>query len=227
MDPASQPLLVDATVSGSAAAAAAADHSSAGQSQPQHFCARCSSELGLHHHDDPKRKDLRKIRIFVAIILSILMFAFSVVEMATAWQFHSPSILMLFVALWLVVTVVLLGILLYMGHRRHILGRTSIQIYILCGLACSWIIFMVAMMTQNLNACGWSSGISGLTCDMFTLVHLLSWVLIITLSSAAYVTYRRAVAIHGTALVAVQAPSPLIEAWRLSDIADVEGTIKI
>jgi len=200
----------------------------------QHFCARCSSELELQHGytDSKKKSNLRAKLIFVAIVLSFMIFAFAVAEMATAGYFDSPTILQLFVALWTGVTITILSFLLYMGCRRpspdqsrHPLGRTPIQIYILCALAVTWIIFMIAMMTQNPVVCArWYGPVP---CGMFTTAHVLSWFLIIALFWAAYATYRRAVAIHGTSSVVIQTPPPLVEAWRLSDVADGEGAIKI
>jgi hypothetical protein len=48
--------------------------------------------------------------------------------------------------------------------------------------------------------------------------------------SAAYATYRRAVAVHGTELVRPP-PPPMVPAWRLSGVADnetiSEGVLKI
>ncbi|KAJ7509714.1 hypothetical protein B0H11DRAFT_1256114 [Mycena galericulata] len=198
--------------------------------RPPHFCTRCSSELESRQgHKDAKVNSHRHLFIIrlllsiLAILISCLMFAFAVVVLAASRYFHATRILQLFVALWTDVTITSLILLLYMGRRRetpHPLGRTTVQIYVLLGLACSWIIFMVAMLTQNEIACGWGS----IICGFFTAVHVLSWILVITLLLAAYVTYRRAVAIHGSKIVVVPSHVP---AWRLSDIADGEGAIKI
>ncbi|KAJ7509728.1 hypothetical protein B0H11DRAFT_2270110 [Mycena galericulata] len=204
----------------------------AGHAAPHHFCARCSEELALYRGipGPPKISNRRRILILVAILLSILMFAFAVVVMSTPRRFGSPIVLQLFVAHWAVITIVFLGVLLYMGRRRetpHPMALTSVQIYVLIGLACSWIVFIIAMLTQNGTACHtWKY--SHLTCGFFTTVHVLSWFLAIILFLAAYATYRRAVTIHGTALVTVPAPPPpKVEAWRLSNIGDEEGAIKI
>lgn len=88
-----------------------------------------------------------------------------------------------------------------MGRRRESrrkLGRTNVQIKVMSALAFSWIstqtsglhskhlltipvpVFMVAMMTQNREACHhnlWRP--TSETCGFFTTVHILSWFLII------------------------------------------------
>ncbi|KAJ7117489.1 hypothetical protein C8R44DRAFT_854368 [Mycena epipterygia] len=151
------------------------------------------------------------------------MFAFSVAEMSTGWRFLSPSILQTFVALWTDVTVIVLAVLLYMGRHREPrpkLGHAIVQIRVLCALACSWIIFLVAMISQNGIACGW--GFSHATCGLFTTVHVLSWFLLFVLFAAAYATYHRAVTIHGTVMVPLPAPPPMIPAWYLASVADGE-----
>ncbi|KAJ6517798.1 hypothetical protein DFH09DRAFT_233093 [Mycena vulgaris] len=206
----------------------ASEGENASRSPPQHFCARCSSELESHQdHKEPKPWTPRHILIIVAMVLSTLMFTFSVAEMATAYRFESPSILQVFVALWTDVTMSFLGLLLYMGLRhesRRKLGRTDVQIKAMSALAFSWIIFMLPMMAENPEAChGWRT--TSETCGLFTTVHTLAWFLIIVLFGAAYATYRRAITIHGNRMVPL--PAPLVPAWRLSDIADSEGAIKI
>ncbi|KAJ7157510.1 hypothetical protein C8R43DRAFT_996695 [Mycena crocata] len=112
-----------------------------------------------------------------------------------------------------------------MGRRRNTsrkLGRTVVQIRLICALGFSWIIFIIAMLGLNKMACGWS----GATCILFTMDHVLAWFLSTALFSAAWATYRRAVTIHGTNMVPIPTPRPFTAAWRLSDIAD-EGAIKI
>ncbi|KAJ7509733.1 hypothetical protein B0H11DRAFT_1256819 [Mycena galericulata] len=146
----------------------------------QHFCARCSSELesqqGYKDHRDHV-KSRRNFLLILAILLSCLMFAFSVVV-----SVFSLSILQVFVTLWTAGTVISLGLLLYMGRRResrHPLGRTNVQIHALCGLACSWIIFMPALLGENITLCQWG----GLSCGFVTTIHVLAWLLIITRTS--------------------------------------------
>ncbi|KAJ7117476.1 hypothetical protein C8R44DRAFT_790804 [Mycena epipterygia] len=144
--------------------------------------------------------------------------------MSTVHGFTSPSVLQIFVALWLYATVTLLAILLFMGRRQEsspMLGRTIVQIRALCALACSWIIFMVAMATQNGMACERWSWAADATCGLFTTVHVLSWFLIFVLFAAAYATYSRAVTIHGVQVMV------LVPAWQLANIADGQGAIKI
>ncbi|KAJ7157517.1 hypothetical protein C8R43DRAFT_948908 [Mycena crocata] len=136
------------------------------ESPLQHFCARCSSY---------KASETYGVR-HVAIILSVVVFIFSVSEMSTAWGFGPPSILQLFVAIWADVTITVLVLLLHMGRRRNTsrkLGRTVVQIRLLCALGFSWIIFIIAMVGLNKMACGWS----GATCILFTMDHVLVWFL--------------------------------------------------
>ncbi|KAJ7103799.1 hypothetical protein C8R44DRAFT_987998 [Mycena epipterygia] len=197
-------------------------------SQPHHLCARCSSDLASQDYKGSKSLTLRHILISVAIALSCMMFILSVAEMGSAWRFKAPSIVQLFVALWTDVTITFLALLLYAGRRgdsRPTMGRTTVQIHVLTALACSWIIFMVAMLTQNSGACAWRSGPAA--CGLFTTVHVLSWFLIFVLFTAAYATYRRAVTIHGTTMVPLPVTPTLVPAWRVSHIAGGEGSVKI
>ncbi|KAJ7763590.1 hypothetical protein DFH07DRAFT_812541 [Mycena maculata] len=224
MDSETQPLLSDVAEAGLDHA-----HPEAGPSQSQHICARCSSELEWDKgNKESKANIIRRILICAAIVFSVTIFALAVAEMSTDRRFRSPSILQLFVALWADVTITMLIILVYMGRRRdrhHKLGRTSVQIHVLCALAFSWIVFMLAMTAENSSACEW--GTSKTSCKLFTAVRALSWSLIVILFSAAYATYRRAVIMHGTNMVIISAPPPQVAAWRLSYITDGGGAIKI
>ncbi|KAJ7117475.1 hypothetical protein C8R44DRAFT_879038 [Mycena epipterygia] len=226
MDSDTQPLLADADLG-----PVPVDRSDAGRSQPHHVCARCSSHLESQDYKGSNTWTHRHRLIIAAIVICCIMFALSVAEMSTVRHFTSPSVLQVFVSLWLYVTVTLLAILLFMGRRQEsspMLGRTIVQIRVLCALACSWIIFMIAMATQNGRACqryNWAT--SPATCGLFTTVHVLSWFLFLVLFAAAYATYSRAVTIHGAVMVPVPAPPPLVPAWQLANIADGQGAIKI
>ncbi|KAJ6560681.1 hypothetical protein B0H10DRAFT_2118966 [Mycena sp. CBHHK59/15] len=84
-------------------------------------------------------------------------------------------------------------------------------------LRCFTVVLVIAMVTQNTAACHhW--GTSHAFCGLYTTSHVLSWFLAITLFGAAYAVYRRAVTIHGAALVPRPGPPPLVAAWRLSDV---------
>ncbi|KAJ7640900.1 hypothetical protein DFH06DRAFT_625084 [Mycena polygramma] len=195
MDSENQPLLADIDTHD--------DHSNAGRSQSQeHLCTRCSSELS----SNPKLgcwTNLRLILFSVAILFSVTIFALLVAQMAVA----SASVIGIFVVIWTDVTITTLAVLLFMGRRRNAhrkLGRTVTQIRVLCALAVSWLFLMVGMIAQNphRSVCGgiiiWYDIDS---CGLFTSAHVLSWFLIITLFSAAFATYRKAVTTHGTAMV--------------------------
>ncbi|KAJ7699041.1 hypothetical protein B0H17DRAFT_1049975 [Mycena rosella] len=213
-----QPLLVDAPPS-----------TDVDNGQLQHYCARCSSQLESHQDNKESQPwTMRHSLIIVAIILSSVIFIFSVVEMSTGRVFRGPSILQIFVVIWTDMTITFLALLLYMGRRRQAgrrkLGRTVAQVRVLCALASSWTIFMTIMMALNPRACGWYS--NDVVCGLFTTIHVFTWFLIITLFWAAYATYRRAVTIHGTNMVPLPT-TPMVSAWRLSNIADGEGAIKI
>ncbi|KAJ7464520.1 hypothetical protein FB451DRAFT_1403191 [Mycena latifolia] len=202
-------------------------HGNAGGTDPQHLCARCSSELESNQdYKGPKTGTLRRVLIIVALVLGSLIFFFDVLIMGLG----AFSVLQLFIALWIDVTITTLGLLLYMGRRRKSpgngklarLGGTAAQIRVLCALGFSWILFISGTMKLNARFCNWGS----VACGLFTTIDVLIWILMIVLFSAAYATYRRAVAIHGTNMVPILTP-PMVAAWRLSDIADGEGAIKI
>ncbi|KAJ6581997.1 hypothetical protein B0H19DRAFT_521977 [Mycena capillaripes] len=119
---------------------------------------------------------------------------------------------------------------LYMGHHRNSgrkFGRTTVQVLVLCGLAVFWLFLSGVMVPVNSQYCelrGWRR--RGDSCRLFTAAHVFTWLLIVSLFSAAYATYRRAVNIHGRTLVPLPAP-PMVAAWRISNVADREGAIKI
>ncbi|KAJ7613425.1 hypothetical protein FB45DRAFT_938329 [Roridomyces roridus] len=213
------------------------ESSSSSTSHKHHdFCVRCSSELETPHGLDvegvgARRKpwNSRIICISGALLFTILLFSFSVVHMAAARRFLSPSVLVLFVALWLIVTFAALGLLLFMGaqHQRHVLSRTTVQIRILLALGLSWIPFIVGLRLENHSACdGYYQ--NRLSCGMFTTVNVLSWFLVAGLLASAYATYHRARSLHGSELVPVVI-TPLVPAWRLSNVGDGpgKGAIKI
>ncbi|KAJ7455759.1 hypothetical protein FB451DRAFT_1564795 [Mycena latifolia] len=156
-----------------------------------------------------------------------MIFILAVAEVITGAGPRSPSILQIFVALWTDLTFTFLALLLYTASRREpseSLSRPAAQIFVLSGLGFSWIVFILAMLTQTLRACAGDL----VACSLFTTIHLLSWFLMITLFSAAYATYRMAADdSHGASMVLPTAGPHFVEAWRLSNNADSEGAIKI
>ncbi|KAJ7289203.1 hypothetical protein C8J57DRAFT_1276980 [Mycena rebaudengoi] len=195
------------------------------QSQHEHFCARCSTAMGSEARPPNHRR-----KLLYAACLAVVIFAFAIAAMCTAWQFEKPSIVQLFVALWSVPTIAVLVILYCMSRIRDspvpVLSNTLNQVCIVSALGLTWFILVVAMLTQNTEICtGW--GKSHVGCAMFTTSHVFSWVLFIALFYTAYAIYSRAVAIHGAALVPLPGPPPVIAAWKLSVVADDEGVIKI
>ncbi|KAJ7666268.1 hypothetical protein DFH06DRAFT_1386413 [Mycena polygramma] len=196
------------------------------QSQ-EHLCTRCSCEL--NSKTSPKssscQTNSRLILFCVAILFSVIIFALLVAQMAVA----SVSVIGIFVVIWTDVTITTLAVLLHMGRRRNAhrkLGRTVTQIRLLSALGVSWLLLMVGMIVQNphRSVCGgrWYDIDS---CGLFTSAHVFSWLLIVTLFSAAFATYRKAVATHGTDMVPLPSP-PLIPAWRLSTVADVSNVAR-
>ncbi|KAJ7073435.1 hypothetical protein B0H15DRAFT_869053 [Mycena belliarum] len=152
----------------------------AGPPEPQHFCARCSSELELNQKV-PKKWTSRLVLIVVSMILSVLMFAFAVAQMAVVHGLYGAStILELFVALWTSVTLIILGTLLYKGGRnsKDKLGRTTFQIKVLCALGVSWIGFLSGLTALNHEACNWIQ-----TCGLHTTVNVLTWLLVFACKS--------------------------------------------
>ncbi|KAJ7614480.1 hypothetical protein FB45DRAFT_937037 [Roridomyces roridus] len=215
------------------------ESSSSSTSHKHHdFCMRCSSELETPHGLDvegvgARRKpwNFRIICISGALLFTILLFSFSVVHMAAARRFLSPSVLVLFVALWLIVTFAALG-LLRVPTTLNLFSlaadiRTTVQIRILLALGLSWIPFIVGLRLENHSACdGYYQ--NRLSCGMFTTVNVLSWFLVASLLASAYATYHRARSLHGSELVPVVI-TPLVPAWRLSNVGDGpgKGAIKI
>ncbi|KAJ7792415.1 hypothetical protein B0H14DRAFT_2931411 [Mycena olivaceomarginata] len=150
---------------------------------------------------------------------------------------EKPNVITVFATIWTHVTIGVLFLLLWLGRRcysHHRLGRTVTQIHVLCALAVSWLFLMAGIITLNTNTnsmCGWHWYNRSDCRRLFYAAHAFSWILIITLFSAAYATYRRAVAVHGTELVRPP-PPPMVPAWRLSGVADnerptSEGALKI
>ncbi|KAJ6588821.1 hypothetical protein B0H19DRAFT_1057937 [Mycena capillaripes] len=211
MDSENQPLLADVEVHN--------DHPNAGHSPSQQLCSRCSSHLDSKSDSADHKMILRHILFAVAILLSVTIFSLLVAQMAV----NSPD-----------VTVSILAVLLHMGRRRNFhrkLGRTVTQIRVLCALAISWILLLVGMIAMNSSPsiCGrwWNAD----SCALYSSAHGLAWVLVVVLFAAAYATYRRAVAMHGTVMMPIPV-TPVVSAWRLSSIADspatvTEGSIKI
>ncbi|KAJ7169136.1 hypothetical protein C8R43DRAFT_119063 [Mycena crocata] len=110
---------------------------------------------------------------------------------------------------------------MYFGRRHqshHKLSRTVVQTYVLCALGFPWIFFVLGVVSLNSSGdiCGWNRR----SCGLFTAAHFLSWVLVVVLFSAAYATYRRAVAFHGSTIVPVASS---VAAWRISGVAEGPG----
>ncbi|KAJ7210474.1 hypothetical protein GGX14DRAFT_450837, partial [Mycena pura] len=176
MDSESQPLLADMEDNH---APVVPSRSDAARSEPQHICARCSSELDLRRGYEPGVDVyLRIALIFAAIVLCIAIFIFAVLLVA-ARRFHASQVV---AAIWADVTIAVLAILVYAGRHRkshhagHKLGRTTTQIHVLCGLAVSWTVLTVGLIVQNSRACAHDR--TG--CGLFTTAHVLAWFLIIT-----------------------------------------------
>ncbi|KAK7039517.1 hypothetical protein R3P38DRAFT_480908 [Favolaschia claudopus] len=192
------------------------DDSNAGRSQA-HICSRCASEM------DSSPLTARHILIVLAVFWCILIFSLIVGHMAVGERANVVSV---FVAIWTHVTLAVLILLLCLGRRRYShlrLSRTVSQIRVLCGLATSWLLLMCGIITLTANPdsmCGyWNRG----DCRrLFYAAHAFSWILIVTLFSAAFATYRRAVKLYGKTKV-MPPPPPMIPAWRLSGVADSEG----
>jgi len=205
-----------------------ANQSNAGRSQVPHLCSRCSNELDTHSY----KITLRHILLFVAIVFCVTIFSLLVGHMAVGKR---PTVVSVFVAIWTHVTLAVLVLLLCFGRRRHAhrkLGRTVTQIRVLCALAVSWLFLMGGMIALNTDPdsmCGWWNrggwwNDRGDCRKLFSAAHAFCWILIVTLFSAAYATYRRAVTMHGTAMV-LPPPPPMVPAWQLSGVADTEGAI--
>ncbi|KAF7356241.1 hypothetical protein MVEN_00955600 [Mycena venus] len=193
--------------------------SSAASPQTEHLCTRCSAQLGSKDYNQ-STITWRLVLMLVAIFLCASVFSLLVAQMADQGQ---ASVSGVFATIWTDVTVTVLAILLYMGRRPgRWLGRTPVQVHVLCALGFSWILLIVGMIPENHYQCIWS----GTSCGLFTTAHVLTWFLAIALFGAAYATYRRAVKIHGATMVPDPSP-PMVAAWRLANVGDNEGAIKI
>ncbi|KAJ6582004.1 hypothetical protein B0H19DRAFT_1061481 [Mycena capillaripes] len=163
----------------------------------------------------------------MAILFSIIVFSLLAGHMGE--EGGATAVGILATVIWTPVTVATLIFLLYMGHRRNSgrkFGRTTIQVLVLCGLAVFWLFLSGVMIPVNSHYCVLRAWVREESCHLFTAAHVFAWLLIVSLFSAAYATYRRAVNIHGNTLVPLPAP-PMVAAWRISNVADSEGVIKI
>ncbi|KAJ7625631.1 hypothetical protein FB45DRAFT_921889 [Roridomyces roridus] len=102
------------------------------------------------------------------------MTGLSLVQTASAWRLRSANTLAVyFIALWLLITVVWLGTLLSRGNRYQ---QGAIHTHIICGLACFWILFVVAIVAEDSSVCSPSK----LSCGLLTVLRILSWLPIVT-----------------------------------------------
>ncbi|KAF8216993.1 hypothetical protein K438DRAFT_1953871 [Mycena galopus ATCC 62051] len=213
MDSESQPLLADTEAN----LGNPGDSAAGSFPQPEHVCARCSAEMRSCDSKEAKI-NWRLFLILMAIFLSCSVFSLVVTQMAEAANANFVGIS---VAIWTDVTIAVLTLLLYFGRRPgHKLGLTYVQVRVLCALGLSWIFLIVGMVGTNHSLCRWAS----VSCGLFTSGHVLTWFLVITLFAAAYATYRQALTIHGTGTTIVPVP---VAAWRLANVGDGEGAVKI
>ncbi|KAJ6456072.1 hypothetical protein C8R45DRAFT_580712 [Mycena sanguinolenta] len=239
MDSETQPLLTDTEANDNIGHS---EHSHPTPSpQAEHLCARCSAQREPRN-DKGGKITWRLVLLLLAIFFSVTMFNLVVAHMAVA---GSASVVGVIVTLWTTSTIVVLGLLLYAGRRPgHKLGRTAVQVYVLCALALTWIctqkqlpwnlphlrvvwppVLIVGVITQNVQECTWTRwGIHRASCALITSADVLTWFLVTTLFAAAYATYRRALAMHGKGTTTVSVPVPT---WCLASVGDVEGAIKI
>ncbi|KAF7344558.1 hypothetical protein MSAN_01937700 [Mycena sanguinolenta] len=163
----------------------------------EHLCNRCSNEL---HFCKPT---LRHILILAALTWYILLFGLLIGHMVT-------DVITVFVTIWARVTLAVLIVLLFVGRRcySHKLGRTVNQIRALCALGASWLLLMAGIIVLNVN--------TNADFMVFYAAHAFAWILTVTLFSAAYATYRRAIAVHGTTTTesATSYGSCLAAFWR-------------
>ncbi|KAJ7266947.1 hypothetical protein B0H12DRAFT_140932 [Mycena haematopus] len=196
-----------------------------------HLCSQCMREVQSAEPRTALKLSGRFVLMSAAALLCILIFALVVAHLAIG---ERPNVITVFVPIWSDVTAAVVLVLLYVGrrHSHHRLGRTLTQIRVLCALGVSWLLVLHALTTTQTspNICHryWNHNRdTNRACrGLFTAAHVFAWVLTITLFSAAYATYRRAVAIHGTAVVPVPEPV-VVPAWRLSGVGENEGGIKI
>ncbi|KAJ7289184.1 hypothetical protein C8J57DRAFT_1276943 [Mycena rebaudengoi] len=186
-----------------------------------------SSGTVVHSNRTP-RNWLLSAAIFISTCIALL----EVSDLAIAPEFGTSSTLPLVVVVWSTVTIAVLAVLVHVSRLSgsdRMLGRTTTHIFALGGLGVSWQSLVVAMpFHTNKEACSFDSAGRSYNnkvanCALFTTSHVLAWFLWITLFSAAFAIYRRAVSIHGKAMV----PRPgVVAAWRLSDISEEEAYTK-
>ncbi|KAF7360401.1 hypothetical protein MVEN_00770000 [Mycena venus] len=176
------------------------ESSVAGLSQA-HLCSRCTGELDSPEHRSTFETTPRHVFMSVAILFCIIIFGLLVGHFVVG---HRPNVLTVFIVIWTDVTLVILAVLLNKGRRCHVqtkLGRTVTQIRALCALAVSWSFLVIGMLSEENSSdiCRWRYNADCRA--LFTAAHVFVWLLIATLFAAAYATYRRAVAIHGSTMV--------------------------
>nr|GAT53594.1 predicted protein [Mycena chlorophos] len=197
---------------------------------PVHVCARCASEIraGVAFEDPHRRHhsiSVRDLLLAASILFCVALFVLSIVNM-TIGSFLVGE---LFVCLWAFLTEFVVTTLIYAGWRRRKVGKfilklskNTTQIAVLCLLALSWIPLATGAIIEAKQVCSWRWYRA--RCAILVWVEILVWFLMITLSGAAFATYRCAVKMHGRELV--DNPNK-IPAWRLSEVNSVEGAVKL
>ncbi|KAJ7314369.1 hypothetical protein DFH08DRAFT_895284 [Mycena albidolilacea] len=192
-----------------------------------HTCAQCSSDseksVSALHVREPRMSWGRKLSYCATCISSSIVVLSLVQFFATVHRNRLTGIFQFIVALHSVLTSLLLMILLRLGRikgSQHRLSRAISQIYVLCGLGLTWIVFACSLAALNENVCRRDSAV---VCFLFVIEHILCWALVIAVFGTAYAIYHRAVSLHGHRLVPVPDPSSPVAAWRLAHISDSGG----
>ncbi|KAF7326234.1 hypothetical protein MKEN_00476100 [Mycena kentingensis (nom. inval.)] len=206
--------------------------SSSTKAVAEHLCTRCSKEMGVGAGEEEMRlrNDLRLLvrnaLVLVAALLALVLFILAVIDLAEVpWDIEPIQIAVSVFSL--PSTFILLALLgatslateappsCEKGLRKsRLLARlrsTGIQIRILMNLAALWIGTSTFLAIRNSGAC-----YRYYRCGIFTAEHALCWVVVAALVLATFLTYRRAVAIHGRALVPVVVMLP---AWKAAEVA--------
>ncbi|KAJ7801605.1 hypothetical protein B0H14DRAFT_2895079 [Mycena olivaceomarginata] len=170
-----------------------------------HRCAHCNSEGGATNDRQSQRVYGVRALIISAPCLVFAIFILAIAEVsmehALLWAIQQTGLLQIVVAYYALGTFLTLIVMLRQEVRREpqeISTRTRPQIYVLCGLAFTWLGFTCGLVMSSSEACmcATCSGLGLAMCTLFALVDAFAGILFITLFATAIALYRRSLILN-------------------------------